>query len=382
MDRWWIVLLCLFFAGCATQRHALPEPQTLFEDRYFAPRPVPAAADVFAVSADMKRYLRDHIAHRLGWHDKALELVRALRGETELKLAYDATKTRTAAEAFDDRAGNCLSLVIMTGALAQELDLGVRYYRVLMADVWSRDGDLLLANQHVNLSIANRAVNRRSGEGDFRLTVDFLPPEELYRLVRSEIDENTVIAMFLNNRAAEHLVARRLDDAYWSARAAIEADRSFLPAYNTLGVVYLRDHRFAEAERVLAVAATLEPENPQIMSNLELVYRGEGRTAAADQLAARRVRIEPVPPYHYLTQALDAMRGGDYAAARDLLQRELKREPYNHEVLFALAVASANLGNVKEARRYLTMARDTSTTRRSREIYTAKLELLRSVRVQ
>jgi tetratricopeptide (TPR) repeat protein len=382
MNRVWIILPCLFFAGCATQLPALPDPQGLFADSYFALRPTPTADEVFAVSGDMKRYLSEHIGRRPGWHDRAMELARILRGDTELKLTYDSSKTRIAAESFEERAGNCLSLVIMTGALARELDLGVRYFRVVMPDVWSSDGDLLLANQHVNISLTSRAVDHWPGEGDFRLMVDFLPPEDLYRQVRSEIEENTVVAMFLNNRAVEHLVARRLDDAYWSARAAIEADRGFLPAYNTLGVVYLRDHRLAESERVLAAAATLEPENPQILSNLELVYRGQGRTTAADQLAARRIRIEPVPPYHYLNKALDAVRGGDYVAARDLLLRELRREPNNHEVLFALAVASVNLGNVKEARRYLTIARDNSTTRRSREIYMAKLELLRSVRPQ
>ena len=382
MGRAWIAISILLCAGCATQHVALQDPHALFDDEAFAERSVATPEDVFAVSDDMRQYLGRHITSRQSWHDKALTLTRALHGETELKLAYDASRTRTAAEAFADREGNCLSLVVMTGALAREMDLDVRYYRVLMEDVWTRDGDLLLANQHVNLSLSSRIVNRRPGEGEFSLAVDFLPPEDLFRQVRSEIDQNTVVAMFNNNRAAEHLVAREFDDAYWSARAAVLADPGFVPAYNTLGVIYMRHGQLPEAERAFAYARTMEPENPQILSNLVLVYRDEGRSEIADRLAEQLRRIEPVPPYHYYLLALDAIRSGDYPKAHRLLERELKRGPYNHEVDFALAAVSAALGDVKEARRYLVMARDNSTTQRSRELYTAKLEGLRTVRVQ
>ena len=50
--------------------------------------------------------------------------------------------TRNAAEAFDARSGNCLSLVIMTAAFAKELGLPVRYQNVFVDEAWSRSGDL------------------------------------------------------------------------------------------------------------------------------------------------------------------------------------------------------------------------------------------------
>jgi Flp pilus assembly protein TadD len=252
----------------------------------------------------------------------------------------------------------------------------VRYFRVLVAEVWSRDGDLLLANQHVDLSIENLPIHRRTQDDDFSVTVDFLPPEELRGQLRSEIGEQTVMAMFLNNLAAEHLVAGHRDDAYWSARAAVSADPAFLPAYNTLGVVYLRAGKLAAAERTFDLARSLEPENPQVLSNLEHVYRAQGRSAAAERVAEQLRQLEPVPPYHYFLAALASMRKGDFRAARNLLERELKREPYNHEVLFGMAIAWFNLGDMREAQHYLALARDNSTTLRSRVLYQAKLEHL------
>jgi hypothetical protein len=43
--------------------------------------------------------------------------------KTGLKLDYDASYTRNAAETYRDRAGNCMSLVIMTAAFAKELGM-------------------------------------------------------------------------------------------------------------------------------------------------------------------------------------------------------------------------------------------------------------------
>ena len=67
-----------------------------------------------------------------------MALLEALYTQGELRLEYDARRTRTAAEAFDARMGNCLSLVIMTAAFATEMQLQVRFQDVLgiVFDSW------------------------------------------------------------------------------------------------------------------------------------------------------------------------------------------------------------------------------------------------------
>src|SRR5205814_2507802 len=84
--------------------------------------------------------------------------VEALYTKGKLKLEYESTETRNAAEAFDARAGNCLSLVIMTGALAKELGFPVRYQRVYVDDTWGRSGDVYFSIGHVNLSLGKRQL--------------------------------------------------------------------------------------------------------------------------------------------------------------------------------------------------------------------------------
>src|SRR5688500_15692114 len=117
---------CLLLLGCATAPVTQSRRAELFNDALFAPPTERVdAAEVFAVSPEMRHYVRVEIAHQLedkGWQRG---LVDALYREGQLKLQYDAEMTRNAAQAFEARSGNCLSLVLMTAALAKELGLSV-----------------------------------------------------------------------------------------------------------------------------------------------------------------------------------------------------------------------------------------------------------------
>lgn len=56
--------------------------------------------------------------------------------------------------------------------------------------------------------------------------------------------------------------------------------------------------------------------------------------------------------------------------------------PYYHEFHYWLAVSYAQLGNVAQARKHLSLAMESSTTRSDQELYAAKLDRMRSLRTQ
>jgi Flp pilus assembly protein TadD len=296
-----------------------------------------------------------------------------------LRLEYESVRTRNAAEAFDARTGNCLSLVIMTAALAKEIGLPVRYQRVYVDDTWSRSGDVYFSIGHVNLSLGRRQIDGGFGHNDSdMLTIDFLPPRDLRGVRTQELEEQTIAAMYMNNRAAESFTRGQLDDAYWWARAAIEKDPGFVGAYNTLGVIYRRHGNAKEAEQVLAGALEREPANTHVMSNLIPVLDGLGRVAESRSLALKLEQLEPNPPFSFFNRGLAALERSDFTAARDLFAREIDRAPYNHEFHYWLAVAHAGLGDRERARKELVTALETSSTTNDRAMYAAKLDRIKA----
>lgn len=361
-------LLCLLLAGCANAP-AEPLPRHLFlDDRFAAPSTPTSVGDVFALSDAMKRFLDDQIMGQVRVRGRQRALIDALYSKYQLKLEYDSSLTRTASQTFDARSGNCLSLVIMTAAFAKALGLEVYYQTVVIDEFWSRLGNLYLLNGHVNLTLG-----RRLDPGSELLTIDFLPAEHLRGMRTRAIPEETVLAMYMGNRAAETLVSDRLDDAYWWARAAIGQSTAFLSAYNTLGVVYLRHGDLFKAEQVFNHVLEREPQNTRALANLALVLNRQGRAQEADFLNRKLAQIERHAPFHFFDLGMAAMEAGDFKAARDYLDRELARSPGNHEFHFWLGVAQLRLGDVAAARKHLALALDYANTGTQREMYAAKL---------
>ncbi|ROH93378.1 hypothetical protein ED208_02345 [Stagnimonas aquatica] len=373
------LLSVLLVSGCAS-RPLLPPTDGLFADPLFAAPAEPVdAGSVFALSPAMQAYLDGVIADRVRELGPRNGLFEALRDN--LRLEYDTTMTRNAAQAFEARAGNCLSLVIMTAAFARPLGIPVHYQNVFGQDTWSRGEGMLVLSGHINIGLGATGRDRfRDGEQSVT-TIDFLPPEELRGQHRQEVSEATVLAMYMNNRAAESLAQRDLNQAYWWARAALRTAPDFQNAYNTLAVVYLKKELPAQAERALRHALQRQPGDAEALSNLAGLLDQQGRRTEAEALRTRLARIDAEPPYHYFDLGLAALRSRDYREARRLFRKELARMPYAHEIHFALAMTYLQLGEARLASEELRLARDSSTTRGSRDLYAAKLDHLRELQL-
>ena len=376
------LLLALLLGACASAP-PMPPATDLFHDAAFKASPQridPEAA--LAISPAMRAYLAANLGQRLRDFDRRRQLINALyRGD--LKLEYDAESTRTAAEAFDARSGNCLALVLMTAAFAKEVGLTVRYQQLVGTEAWSRADQLYIGIGHVNLRLDEPARRNSLPYSDANsMIVDFLPSADARALNTTLIEEHTVIAMYLNNRAVETLTAGQLDAAYWWAREAIRTDPGLLGAYVTLGVIYRRSGHPAWAEAALGRVAAREPNNVYAMSNRVLALRDLGREPEAAALAKRLEQLDPQPPFKYFNEGLAAYRAGQLDTARRLFAKEVARAPHHHEFEYWLAVTYADLNDVERATVHLRRAKDVSTTRKDHDLYAGKLERLKALTAQ
>lgn len=374
-------LIAVLLSACATPSIQQPPPPTaLLHDDLFPPNHELISADrILAPSDSMRAFIQQRLTRGLRGREPRELLVEALGAPGELKLEYDADMTRTASEAFDARMGNCLSLTLMTASFARELGVPVMFRHVYQEEQVSRVGDLQVVSGHVNIALGRRPTEFRIlGDQESLLVVDFVPGAQIRRQRVMELDEATVVAMYMNNRAAEWMSLGMLDRAYWWARAAwLQAPR-LTSALNTLGVVYRRHGDVGPAEQAFREVLRREPGNLPAMANLAQLLRNADRVAEAKVLEDQLAKLEPYPPFKFFDLGVAALRDGDAVAARRYFLKEIDRSAYHHEFHFWLALANAKLGRWDEVRESLAQAEALSTSVRQRQLYAAKLESLRT----
>ena len=184
--------------------------------------------------------------------------------------------------------------------------------------------------------------------------------------------------MFMNNRAVEAVVRGEVDDAYAWTRAALQASPEFLPAYNTLGILYSRRGHKALAESTFQHVLERDPRHTRAMANLAEIYASDGRAAEAAALRVALARIEPEPPFYLFNLGMLAMQRQDYKAAYDLFAREAARSGYSTEVTYWIGASLYQLGEHEQASVFLKHALDTTANRGDRDLYSAKLVRLKS----
>jgi Tfp pilus assembly protein PilF len=267
----------------------------------------------------------------------------------------------------------------MTAAFAKELGLNVYFQNVVVDQTWRRSGGLYLASGHVNLSLSKPiSIDQRNYEPARALTIDFLPPQDMAGYRTTPLEEKTIVAMYMNNRAVEALAQNQVDNAYWWARAAVTQNPSFTAAYNTLAVVYQRHGDRQLAEHAFRAALERSPDDIAVMQNLVPLLAELGKNEESQLMSKRLARLEPSPPFHYFDLGMKAMERKDYQAAKALFAREVGRAPYNDEFHFWLGIAHLRLGEAEQARQQIALALDNSTTRDGKAQYSAKLAHLRA----
>lgn len=379
------VLFAILFSACTSpspRQSSIPEH--LFHDQLFAAtNEVIEHQQIFKVNPVMRQFIASYITPDLRHKSMQQALFDALYHKGQLRLTYDASVTRDAADTFAARAGNCLSLVIMTAALAKELDLTVQYQQVIVDQSWSRSGELYFSNGHVNIVLGKKRFDtRQSYDKSYWLTIDFLPPEDTAGQKSFELEEKTIIAMYMNNRAAEALARNELDQAYWWAREAIVSDANFATAYNTLGVIYYRHNNLDAAYQASLQARHLSPENTSAMANMVQILTSLGKVDEAQKLNAQLTQAQPIAPFYFFKQGLAAMEKSDFKQAKLWFEKELARAPDYHEFHFWLGLAHYRLGEFKQAEEQLTLAKESSLNKKDHALYQAKLDHLHAISQQ
>ena len=274
-------------------------------------------------------------------------------GAKHQSFAYAGGHSTVAAETWRLKRGDCLSLTVLTYAVARAMNMAPIMQEVEVSALYDRRGNLDFVNQHVNVLFRNARWNFYDTLGAAHdIVVDFEPEYGSSKPGR-QLSEAAILARFYNNLGVEHLAAGRNDLAYAHFKAAITADPHYAASYSNLAVLYRNGANDRDAETLLKYAVALSDPPDVALRSMRQLLLDQGRTAEASQYGKRLEALRDRDPYHWVGQGLQRLQDGQYRQAAVDLEHALTLANGFPELHRYLAVAYWRLGNPARANEQL-----------------------------
>ncbi|QYJ80678.1 hypothetical protein K0H61_14950 [Shewanella acanthi] len=378
-----VLLSLLWSCSSSSQRPKQEDIEALFADSLFKPvNDIPSVDAIFALPAEAvtearRAFERHNFSSKspLPVHQWLAMYINANQEGGKSHFRYQDNLTQVASLTYDQRAGNCMSLVIMASALADIFNIGTEFQDIAIEPVWDKQGNFYLVNGHVNLRFLPTEIGNTVYVSSHAILVDFMPERTLRGYQKTLISRQTLTAMFYNNMAAESLVDGDVDRAYALVKAGLKAG-NFVPALNTLAVIYRHRGNNHLAERAYRYALQFDPKDMTTLYNLALILGEQGRLEewAEVNKVLELARIQN--PFYYYDMAEHAFDEHQYDAALTWYKRAVERADYRHEFFFGLSRTYWVLGDEKRAKQNMERAFALSREATDKFRYQAKLKAM------
>jgi len=350
----------LGLVGCAAPPPAPPVGQLPWHDEVFGFDAASVEATrngLFALGPDLERRLKEHAVQGLSPRQQLNYLLDLLYGTKRERFQYAAGHTTGAAETWQRRRGDCLSLAILTYAAARELRISALMQEVDVPVLYDRRGDLDFVNRHVNVRFARpqRILDQGWAEPQ-DVVVDF-EPDYNSRKVGRTLEERGILARYYNNIATEYLADGRKGPAYTFFKAAILADPGYAASYINLAVLYRGAAIDRDAELLLRHAVDLSDRTEVILplNALHSLMVAQGRDTEAQHYGQLLKAARDNDPYYWIGLGLQQLKGRDYSTAIDSFERAQEMVNGFPELHQYLAVAYWRAGKLRSANEQLAL---------------------------
>jgi Flp pilus assembly protein TadD len=326
--------------------------------------------EVMALSDDMRAFLEEHVGRRAGNPTKLRLLSDAIFNKKVLGLEYDET-TRTAAETFAARAGNCLSFTFMFVVLARGVGLDASFQEVEIPREWSFTGQTSILNRHINIFVDLKIAVNPAKVVDFDIA-DFRADYDM-----DIISDQRALAHFFNNLGAQFMHQGDTTAAFHAFKRAIsENDASFAPAWDSLGTLYARSGFNYHAEAAFLQALAIDKSDLTAMNNLTVLYDRRGEPELAQRYRNKVNSHRNRNPYYRFQLARMAYRVEDYDQAIDHLKYAVRRRGNDDRFCALLGLVYLEMGAEKKARQWMARAEEYANRESMKRLYSSKIDRL------
>ena len=373
------LLIALLFVGCQTVSELQVNHKILLYDQGFEGFKnvyVESESEIFALNDEAKAFAKSAIKGKFKPKEQIYALVEHIFSRSDLNLLYRAEANTVANQTFQNRAANCLSMSIMTYALAKELGFGVRFQDIEIPEYWTiREGQSLL-NRHINLQILPRPNRENIQFINRGFEVDFDAQATRQHFPKTLLNLNQVIAMFHNNNGADALVKKDYVKAYAYFRTALSHSPNLSSVWANLGYLYRLSGHYDLAEKTYLFAIAKDKTNLTAWRNLSSLYSYMGQDEKAKEIVDRVARKRSNNPFFHVNKGDKAFEKQQWQTALEHYQRALRLDKSHHEVFFGLGKTYYELGNIQRSHYYLMLAKKKSRTEDEYVRYQGKINML------
>lgn len=375
----------LALAGCQTtdsiSKQEKIQPVPIFDAWQLAnmeTREVTGVDQLFALSAEqLEAFKSYYFAPENADIEQHVRLYNYL---DDLLYAFDYRgDTLIANTALQNKAGNCMSLAIVTSALAEIANLEVRYQRVNSAPIYRRFDNVMTLSSHVRSHIYAPIPELAPDEIVLirpKLVIDYF--RETTNASGNFIDEADFLSMYYQNIAGDALIEEDYALAYANLKMAMVLDPKNPETLNTLGVLHRALGQDESAEKIYQYALDHTEGSLNLLSNYAVLLEHQGRLGALQNLEKRLANIEDDNPYRWFDIANQQFAKQNYRKALRYFKRSVKTAPYLHEGYFGMAKSYYRLGQWLDASDNIRKASDLAFTSDEANLYQAKLRELKS----
>jgi Flp pilus assembly protein TadD len=372
----------LLLQGCAHQELHAPETAAPWLDKgeLFGERPaVPTPDELHRLTAEQQAEFLAWFNHPSRAHIAAYRRVYTYL-ENKVGWFQYLPDTLPAAEVLNSNGGNCLSLAMLTTALADLAGIDISYQFMDDSPVYEYQGNVVIRGNHISAIVKNPEWEAVKGTAAALLLspgmrIDYFP--ELRGRFLANLDRDGYVALYYDNIASDAITRGDYDKAYWYLREALNLAPKHGASLNMLAIVHRRKGDTEGAERIYRHGIAHADDKLTLLKNYESLLTASKRHTEAAEVQRQLDAIDDTSPLHWLRLARESEARGDLSDAISYYQRVLRLTPYMHEVHLALAQAYYASGELRRAESALGAAVDTANRVSVRNLYKAKLLTLR-----
>lgn len=335
---------------------------------------VPTEAELMTLSsvqlAELKRFVQQPERIDLAPRLQVAEFIEA----NIVSFNYEG-KNYPATVALEKGSGNCMTLAMLTYAVAKALNVQIKFQVIhsapMLLDI---KNNLAISSDHVRSFLFDKSSNGLYLSGASTTVIDYFP-ERLDR-TGAVVSEQRFLAMYYRNLAADALIKNDFNLSYALLQKGLALDSSYSPLINMMAIVHRRLGDYATAAQFYQYGSAIEQSSLVLLSNYRQLLLAQGNLAAAKDVENTLLTMDDPTPYEWYIMGQDALTQNNYVNAKVYLTRFLKGTPYFHQGYYDLARAQFGLGEVKQAQDSLKKAIALAELPENERKYQAKLHWL------